>query len=99
REIVADARCVEYGAGLARIGIDAENEELSRQRAEIDHPVNQHFRRILVGNFDFSPIMVVAWLDNSGYEDEVDRFVDLIFDRLESHPASLANRGRHPGAE
>src|SRR5260370_2934702 len=86
RKIIPHARRLEYGAWLARIGIDAENEEFGRHRAEIDRPVHERFRRILERNFNFSPIMFAARRGGSGYEDEVNRLVDLVFHRLPRYP-------------
>src|ERR1700674_5307063 len=66
---------LEYDAGLARIGIDAEDEEFGRQRAKIDHPIDQQFRRIIERDFNFFPVMLAARLGARGYEEEVNRFV------------------------
>ena len=42
-------------SGLARIGIDAEDEEFGREGAEVDHAVDQRLRRIILQRVDSLP--------------------------------------------
>src|SRR5262249_55864034 len=90
RGAVTCAWGLKHGAGLARIGVDAEDEELGRQRAEIDNSINQRFGGIIEANFNL-PRTPTAMAGRWRKEDEIDRFLDLVLHRLESHAACLTD--------
>ena len=56
RRVIAGGRRLEYGVRLARIGIDAEKQELGRDRAEVDDAVDQHFRGIVDRDIDLAAV-------------------------------------------
>ena len=48
--LILDGWGLEHSFGLARIGIEAEDQELGRERAEIDRAVDERLRRIVIGD-------------------------------------------------
>src|SRR5262249_56273291 len=82
-------------ARLARIGIDAEQKEFHRNRAEVDGAIRQQFWRfvrleccVLVGK-----IARGRWR-----KDHIDRLIHLTFDWLQRDHARLPDRRGHPTA-
>src|SRR5262249_29404186 len=92
RLIVADSRALERAIWLARIRIEAEDQKFGRNRAEIDPTADQHFRDIDGRHLDLSAGDQRE--RPGGHEHEVDRFVDLVLERLERDHADLADGGR-----
>src|SRR5208283_4425463 len=88
-------RRLEHRSGLAGIGIKPEDEELDGERAEIDQPADQRLRliRALATLPDYSVFALRCLLR---HEQEADRFLDLIDERIEPDDAELTDRGRNP---
>ena len=95
RRLIAGRRRLEHRIRLARIGVEAKHQELGRDRAEVDRAVDQRLRPILERHLDLSALSSSSDVAAGGNEDDVDRFVDLVLDRLERHHAGLADRRRH----
>src|SRR5262249_12716984 len=87
--IVADRRGLEGGAGLGGTRMDAGNQNFGPKRPEVDPAATQHSRLTAA-----RPLPLPAsdqWQRPAGGEDEVDRFVDLVLERLERDHAGLAD--------
>ena len=84
------------GAGLTRIGVDAEDQEFGRQRAQIERAVDQRFRRLVAAARAFAGAFGLRLASPLGRREfEIDRLLDRAFDRLERHHAGLADAGAH----
>ena len=84
---------MEYRAGLSRIGIETEDQELGREGAEIDPSADQRlrFRRISRGRAGFFVAFGVADLRR---EQEFDVLRYLVDERLQRNHARLTDRRR-----
>src|SRR4029077_7162403 len=88
-------RSLESRAKLARIRIDPNDQELGRERAEIDSSIDQWLA--LVGCLRHYDLAIRSKPGDIGsrYEFHVDCFVDLVDHRLERDDAGLPHRRTH----
>src|SRR3974390_1520637 len=93
RAIAVALRRLEGHAWLARVGIDAEHQELDRNGAEVDPAVDQRLRRILVG---LAPRVRPR---GPGQEQEVDNLVDRTLYRIERHDTGLVDLPVHTAGD
>src|SRR6185312_14420076 len=80
-----------------RIGVDAEQQKLARQGAEVDDAIDQRFRRIAAVNTRLGRQFIAAGR-GAGSEQHVDRLIDGVLDRFEANHASLPDLRLHPPA-
>src|SRR5581483_9483382 len=80
---------------LARIRVDAEQQKLGRDHAEIDLASDHGFRRLVVAEFDcrLAPLVGDAWRIRSEYK--IDGFIQFVLDRLERDHAILSDDRVH----
>ena len=81
----------EFGARLARIRVDAEEQEFGGERPEIDLAADQRLRPILIFIQNLRTVRGHCGKLRARPERHVDRLVDLVLDRLQGHHAGLAD--------
>src|ERR1700733_7030096 len=88
-------RRLENGAGFAGIGIEAENQELGRERSQVDHTADQRLR---IAPFHIARFGFSARLRRGGplrNESQIDRLLDFTGERLQRDDTVLPDRGRN----
>ena len=86
--------------GLARVRIDAEDEEFGCERAEVDGSIHQRFA--LFGRLRQHDLIVYAICIRDvtrGHKVHIDRLLDLVEQRLEGHYAALPYCARDATAD
>src|SRR5579862_4365775 len=94
-------RRLEHRSGLARIGIDSQDQEFDRHRAEVDGIAVKELRRVL-GRHLHAPAFAgrAFQVGRRGWDKiKLDRFVDLVLNRIERHDTSLPHGRADPAGK
>jgi hypothetical protein len=81
-------RPFKFGARLARIRVDAKDQELGRHRPEIDNTIFERLRRVAL-----SPRCPRLGFSLRRRENKIDSFLNVAFDWFQRHHAGLTDLG------